>query len=150
MPNQTAEEATVPQWAASAHRSHSIRLVGGVIFCSECGGVATAQLRNLRRECFGETKLGSKSRLASLLQGRLPKAIRTWPDDKQGAERRVEKLQWHKDTGWKAREAAKSSFTIIAGESDNEAPERRRKLDDCEAEKDRETARRRETLPRAR
>ena len=32
MPNQTAEEATVPQWAASAHRSHSIRLVGGVIF----------------------------------------------------------------------------------------------------------------------
>ena len=97
-------------------------------------GVATAQLRNLRRECFGEAKLGSKSRLASLLQGRLPKAIRTWPDDKQGAERRVEKLQWHKDTGWKAREASKSAFAIIAvaekdkegGESEEEQGEARR------------------------
>ena len=123
MPSQTAEETVVPQWAAKAHRSHSIRLAGGLIFCSECGGVATAQLCNLKRECFGETKPGSKSRLASLLQGRLPTAIRAWPDDKQGAERRVEKLQWHKDTGWRAKEAAKSAFMIITAESDHEVQE---------------------------
>ena len=117
----TAEKTIVPQWATQAHRSHTIQLAGGLIFCSECGGVATAQLRNLRRECFGETKKGSKSRLAALLQGKLPKAIREWPDDKQGAERKVEKLEWQKDTGWRKRGAARSLFTIIAGETDSEA-----------------------------
>ena len=70
-----------PEWAEVFHYTHSLRQLGGVVFCATCSSLATRRRKFLLdSKCRGPPPTGSTTRLNTLLAGRKPQGCTTWPD----------------------------------------------------------------------
>ena len=80
---QATTRPVVPEWTAQIPVSHSLRYLGGIVFCTKCGGTTTSPCGTrslLRHECTGICR--NASTLRKLQHGRVPPCtgIRAWPD----------------------------------------------------------------------
>jgi hypothetical protein len=93
------EPGPAPAWAARCHASHELFHGAGIVFCKECGGIAsTPSSGSLLFVMCGSLKYrqdderakiapGSKGRLNRLLRGQLPYDFNAWPDGRAGRVR---------------------------------------------------------------
>ena len=76
-------EQTVPEHITSTDRSHKLWMTGGIIFCSRCGSLRTADRKSrLQDTCKQVCPPGSLPRLRHMLAGKLPIQLKSqgWPD----------------------------------------------------------------------
>ena len=101
------------------HRTHAGRLVGGVLGCARCGGLATTVLNKLlEAPCRTTCPDGSRSRLMRITSGELPHELAEWPDGIAAANQRRSVLHLeHKDGRWRTQATAET----IASQQSREA-----------------------------
>ena len=62
----------------SAHVSHKLLTLRGLVYCKKIGGRSTEKFHKLSKPCQPPTQYG-KQTLAALAEGKLPYGVNNWP-----------------------------------------------------------------------
>lgn len=72
--------SAAPSFAADAHPTHSLFIIGDFVACVACGSVASKRPRRITQQCCRKLAPGGDVAVRALLKGKLPSSWAEWPD----------------------------------------------------------------------
>ena len=68
----------------SAHATHDLYTLRGLVYCNQCGNYGHSRYLNLYKACTGMTDSHAIRSVRDLRRGNLPRGVSHWPNDARG------------------------------------------------------------------